>query len=171
VIALAGFLPAWSWSYQAPAKQFTEKQAAVDDLAIDEQLLRGANIRIDGPSLLQWLRDRTFPDPDPQMQARLSQQLGDPKYAIREKAFKDLLDIGTPALDILKNVIANPRDLEVRQRAIDLRRRIEERAETAIPVAVARLIGRGKPGGAADALLAYLPFAAPPCRSCGAGTY
>ncbi|MFO0863073.1 MAG: PQQ-binding-like beta-propeller repeat protein [Gemmataceae bacterium] len=51
-------------------------------------------------------------------------------------------------------------DPEIRARAKDIREKIEAKAEPPIQAATARLIANRKPTGAAEVLLAYIPYAA-----------
>jgi len=55
-------------------------------------------------------------DTSPQRIAELIEQLGDPKYAVRERAQADLLRIGPPALDALTKALENS-DPEIAMRA------------------------------------------------------
>jgi hypothetical protein len=62
--------------------------------------------------------------------AALITQLGGPKYKARQAAQRSLLEIGTPALDALRQA-SRGKDAEVRSRALDLIKLIEKRDETA----------------------------------------
>ena len=67
-------------------------------------------------------------------------------------------------------------DTEVRKRVHELKQRIEIKAEPTVQSAAARMIARTKPAGAADVLLAYVPFATDPavvndlCKALGSVT-
>jgi hypothetical protein len=61
--------------------------------------------------------------------ARLVEQLGSKQFSRREAAARSLLEIGSPALEALRKAMASP-DIEVRQRATELVRQIEQRTET-----------------------------------------
>jgi hypothetical protein len=157
-------LPATSPSFQGPVKKDKDmgkdKEAVFDEAAQDERILREAKLPVDGPSLLQYFRDRTYKEADPKRVAELIRQLGDPKFAVREKAYTELLQLGNSVLSVLKETAANHSDQETRDRAAELRKSIEQRADPTVQAATARLIGARKPEGAAEVLLAYLPFAA-----------
>jgi hypothetical protein len=88
----------------------------------------------------------------------LIKQLGDNDFGVREKAFGGLISLGPSALVGLKQAEANA-DAEVKQRARDLRDRLEAKAEPPIQAATARLVAKTKPAGAAEVLLGFLPFA------------
>jgi HEAT repeat protein len=141
------------------AGQALSGAAGLDATAADERALRNVGVSVDGPSLLKFFRDRTFAEVNPQRIAVLIRQLGSDTFAVREQAYADLLHTGTGALLALRQVEDHP-DTEVKRRAALLRRRLEEKANPAVQAAVARLIGARKPTGAAEVLLAYLPFAA-----------
>jgi hypothetical protein len=158
LVALA-CLPTVSSSMQGQPKKDKDQPPAFDPSIVDERIVREAKLGVDGPALLKYLRDRTPKEVDPKEIATLVRQLGDSKFAVREKAYADLLALGATALPALKEAAKGP-DEEIRKRADDLRKRIEDRADPALQAAVARLIGHRKPEGAAAVLLGYLPFAA-----------
>src|SRR5439155_27070526 len=91
----------------------------------------------------------------------LIQQLGAEEFAVRERAYASLAALGTAANEGLKQAENHP-NAETRQRVHDLRQRIETKAEPNVQAAAARLLARAKPAGAAEVLLAYLPFAGEP---------
>jgi hypothetical protein len=129
-----------------------------DTTADDQKTLKGVGLAVDGPSMLDYFRKRTFKEANPKEMERLIQQLGDADFATREKAYAGLISLGPSALVGLKQADAHA-DVEVKQRARDLRERLEAKAEPAIQAATARLIAREKPMGAAEVLLGFLPFA------------
>jgi WD40 repeat protein len=65
--------------------------------------------------------------PDSPAIERLVQQLGSPTFAEREAATRGLEAIGEPALDTLRSTAANSEDAEVRRRAQQLIKGIEDR--------------------------------------------
>jgi hypothetical protein len=84
--------------------------------------------------------------------------LGDPAYAVRERAASDLVACGLPAIGPLRQA-KNDADVEVARRAERCLVRIERVPSTALSAAAARSIARVRPLGAAGVLLAYLPLA------------
>src|SRR5450759_1767194 len=50
-------------------------------------------------------------------------------------------------------------DVELRKRVLELKQHIEIKAEPMVQSAVARLIAKTRPAGAADVLFAYIPYA------------
>jgi HEAT repeat protein len=134
-------------------------EQAPDTTKEDLKTLQGVGLGTDGPALLDYFRKRTFKEANPQEMNLLLKQLGSEDFALREKAFTGLISLGPSALVGLKEAEAS-KDTEIKQRARDLRERLEAKAEPQIQAATARLIARTKPAGSAEVLLAYLPFAA-----------
>jgi HEAT repeat protein len=122
----------------------------------DEAVLHAAKIPTDGAGLLEFFRRRALSDKG-HFQA-LAAQLGDDDFQAREKASAQFVEIGMRAKSILKEAMKDP-DLEVAYRARECLRHIDQ-GETAMLVsAAARVLVQLKPDGAAEVLLAYLPFA------------
>jgi HEAT repeat protein len=132
---------------------------AVDSIKEDEALLNRLGLATDGNGLLQYFRERTFPDANPEEMARLIKFMGSADFPTREKAYSKILSFGSGALYSLKKAkdIGNA---EIKQRIHQLLQRIEENANPVVQAAVARLIAARKPPGAVAVLVAYLPFAA-----------
>jgi HEAT repeats/PQQ-like domain len=125
----------------------------------DEQLLKQAQIPNDGPGLVAYFRQRTVAGNDRQRIETLIQRLGDPVYAVRERATTELIASGLPAVTLLRRAAATQEDVEVARRAERCLTAIERVPSAALAAAVARLIAKRKPEGAVGALLAYLPMA------------
>lgn len=130
-----------------------------DTTAEDQRVLRELGLPTDGPSLLEYFRQRTFKEADTKLVARLVKRLGDDDFHAREQAFKDLQALGHGALTGLKEA-EHSADVEIRQRVRELRQQLEAKADAPVQAAVARLVAKAKPAGAAPVLLNYLPFAA-----------
>src|SRR5947209_7307046 len=133
--------------------------ASREATAADEEVLRTAGVGVDGPDLLKYFRDRTFSAANPRRMATLIRELGSDAFIVREKAYADILRVGGPALFALRQAQDVP-DTEVRCRVGALRRCLEDRPDPVVQAATARLVAARKPAGAAEVLLAYLPFAA-----------
>jgi hypothetical protein len=125
-------------------------------VAEDVKLLSDAKIPTDGGGLLEFFRKRT---PSETSQARtqaLIRQLGDDSFKNRQQASVDLVAQGPLALPLLREA-AKDTDLEVRRRALECIRRIEDTATTAFQIgAAARVLAARKPAGAAEVLLDFL---------------
>jgi len=131
---------------------------AADDGAEQIKILKEAGLAADGPGLIKYFQTRT---PSPGEQARyaeLVRALGDKRFPVREKATRDLIAIGEPALPILKQALKDG-DLEMTRRAGGCIRAIERVPFATVTAAAAHLLTRRRPDGAAEVLLAYLPFA------------
>jgi len=146
------------WPVLASA-QLPAGETATDSITADETLVRRGGLDVKGPSLLKYFRERTFAEANPERMAALLRELGSDTFTAREKAYRDILAMGGGALFALRQAENTP-DTEVKRRVIELRHRIEDKPDPAIQEATARLIRVRKPAGAADVLLAYLPFAA-----------
>jgi HEAT repeat protein len=127
-------------------------------VAADEQTLRTAKLGVDGPALLDFFRQRTLANADRDKILALIRQLGDDDFGVREKAFTHLVALGNPAVPLLRQAIADA-DAEVVHRAERCLARIEGSVGVSVSGAAARLVAVRKPAGAAEVLLAYLPFA------------
>jgi hypothetical protein len=132
--------------------------AAPADAPPDDRVLKTAGIGSDGPALLAYLRMRTVSAADRQKIEALIRQLGDPAYAVRERAMNELVGCGMPAVGPLRQAEADP-DIEIARRAQRCLARIERVPSAALSAAAARAIARQKPSGAVGVLLAYLPIA------------
>jgi outer membrane protein assembly factor BamB len=139
---------------KGPAAGATEPDSATDDA----KTLRAVGLGVDGPALLDYFRRHTFKEADPKKVTELIKDLANDEFPVREKAHAELLTLGSGALVGLKEAEKNP-NTESRRRATELRQAIEAKAEPAIQAACVRQVARLNPAGAADVLLAYLPFA------------
>lgn len=128
-------------------------------VARDEQLLRAAQLKSDGESLLIFFRGRTISEAERAKVMHLISQLGAASFRQREEAAVALIARGPVALELLKEAVNNA-DPEVSRRAEKCLQRIQAGdVGVEVPAAAARLLAIRKPGGAVEVLLAYLPFA------------
>jgi HEAT repeat protein len=127
-------------------------------VAADEQTLRQAGVGTDGPSLLAFLREQTLARGDRKRIAALIRQLGVDDFRVRERASAELVKLGNPATPLL-NRAASDADVEVARRAARCLQRIRSTVGPTVSAAVSRLVGVRRPTGAAEVILAYLPFA------------
>lgn len=123
----------------------------------DRKMLREIGQGTDGPALLDYFRKRTYTEADPKAVGVYIKELADEDFEVREKAFKNLMGLGASALVAIKEAEKHP-DTEVKKRAEELRIRIEASAQPHIQATVARLIGKVRPEGSVEVLLAYLPY-------------
>jgi hypothetical protein len=131
----------------------------------DEEILKNAKLtkpngKLDGATLLKFFRQRTMNTANKEQIEGFIQQLGDDEFAVREKASANLVSLGGRAVPYLKVVEKDEKqEVEVQRRAEQCRLLIEGEGGAMVSAAVARALARIKPEGAAEVLLAYLPFA------------
>lgn len=139
-------------------------QTYKDAAAADEAIVKGQKLETDEPSLLEFLRRRTLGPDDQKRLQKLVDELGDPAYAVRTKASKQLVKEGMPAIAFLKPALDDLL-LERSQRAKRCIEEIRKGPGPALPIAVVRLLCRPAsnkdhtPAAAIRVLLAYAPFA------------
>jgi HEAT repeat protein len=124
----------------------------------DEQTLNAAGLATDGASLLEFFRTRTGPDVTRDKLMALVRQLGDPEIKVRAQAATELVSHGPVAIPVLRHAVNDLDNPEIATRAQRCLQLIDGPGGAALPAAAARLVALRKPAGAAEALLAYLPF-------------
>jgi hypothetical protein len=129
-----------------------------DTTAEDQKTLQAVGVGVDGPSILDYYRKRTFTEADPTKVKELINDLGSKNFLVREKAHVELQKLGPAALVALKQAEKSP-ITETRRRAAELRHLVEAESQPEVQAASARLIVKLKPPKAAEVMLAYLPFA------------
>jgi HEAT repeat protein len=112
----------------------------------------------DSNRLLEELRKRTLTDAVRQKCETLIKQLGDSDFSVREKAEAEVRATGALILPLLRQA-AKHSDLEVRRRARACLNDMERDKNLPLSPVTVRLIALRKPDGAAEALLAYAPYA------------
>lgn len=129
-----------------------------EDLSPDLAALRAAREPTDGPGLLAFFKRRTISEAVRERIAGMIQRLGDDDYATREKATRDLVDLGGVCRAQVARALESAGDLEVRKRARVVLDRIgPAKAEAQLFGPAARVLANRKPEGAAKALLDFLP--------------
>jgi HEAT repeat protein len=132
--------------------------AEAAEVAAAERVLRDSGVASDGPSLVAYVRRQT---PTPEERARLAAlvaRLGNEAFAERERAVRGLREAGRMALPLLRRAAESP-DPEVSRRARSLVRAAEATPYRERMTAAARLLAVRRSSGAAEVLLAFLPFA------------
>ncbi|MGH7171915.1 MAG: HEAT repeat domain-containing protein, partial [Gemmataceae bacterium] len=112
----------------------------------------------DGNRLLEEVRKRTVTEPLRQKCAELIKQLGDGDFTVREKAQAEVQGMGSLIVPLLRQAARHSDDLEIRNRARDCLSHMERNKSLPLSAITARLIALRKPAGAAETLLAYIPF-------------
>jgi hypothetical protein len=128
------------------------------EIKFAEDTLKQANLPTDGAGLLKFFQERTLSAEEQGRLALLVQSLGDVSYKTRAKATFRLLRAGTLALPFLKEGL-NSTDEEVVRRSEICLQQILENSDAPQVAAAVRLLADRKPAGAAQTLLAFLPFA------------
>jgi HEAT repeat protein len=112
----------------------------------------------DGPALLATLDKRTLSPGEHKKVMETIRRLGANDFRVREKAALELTARGRMILPILRESLKN-KEAELVRRAQGCIQRIEEEPAHRLPGAALRLLALRRPQGAAESLLAYLPFA------------
>lgn len=130
----------------------------VDSAAVgDVRVLRDAKVGTDGPALVTFFQRRIPKPADAARSEQLVRQLGNDRFILRQRASRELIELGPAALKFLHAALDDP-DEEVVRRAkacIDV---LEP--DSGLTGVAARVLARTAPGGAIAVLLAYLPYAA-----------
>jgi len=127
-------------------------------LAAEEKLLQQAGVATTGPALVIFLRQRGTPVVDLAHLKVLVQQLGDPSTAAADRAAAELIAIGAPAVPLLRQAANNLDKGAVAERARRCLTHTEGKAAANLTLAVVHLLAVHRPAGAAESLLACLPF-------------
>jgi hypothetical protein len=125
----------------------------------DEEALKAANVGTTGPALLDFFRKRTAPAPGRERLAELTRQLGDKDRGARDRAAGELVAWGEKAVPALRQAANNTDEAEGAERARRCLQLVEGAAGAGLVQGAARRLAAHRPAGAAEALLAYLPFA------------
>lgn len=126
------------------------------DFAYAERALRKAGIATQGNGLLTYLREHTLTEAKRQRLANKVRALGSAEYTEREKAGRELVELGRTALPYLRPAVNDP-DLEISRRARRCIEQIQRSPNPSLPVLAALLIKVRPPAGAVPVLLDYLP--------------
>src|SRR5262249_42579656 len=122
-----------------------------------ETTLRQAGVGTDAESLLKLLRERTRTDGDPKNTAELIAALGSDDFARREQATRDLIALGRPALDRLRQARKRHPAAQLRMRARLRADAVERALAPNVTLAAVRRLAHLRAAGAAGPLLALLP--------------
>lgn len=107
--------------------------------------------------LLDEVRKRTVTDGVRQKCEDLIKKLGDADFTVREKAQAEVRAMGTLILPLLRQAVRD-KDLEIRNRARECLTEMERDKNVPLSPITPRLIALRKPAGAAETLLAYVPY-------------
>jgi hypothetical protein len=133
-----------------------EPSRAGSDLAYAERALRKAGVATDGPGLLAFIRGKTLSAEQRSELANKVRALGSTEYTEREKASRELVELGRTALPYLRQAVNDP-DLETSRRARRCLEQIQRNPNPSLLTLAALLVKERQPPGAASVLLDYLP--------------
>jgi HEAT repeat protein len=125
--------------------------------AYDGLLLRQAGVGTDAASALKFLHDCARGNGNEKKINILIEQLGHADFEQRERASKELIAIGRPALERLRKARKTDDDPEVRLRAVHCIDAIENRLDANLVFAAVRWVIHLRASGAAELLLDLLP--------------
>jgi HEAT repeat protein len=111
----------------------------------------------EGPGLLEEVKKRTLTEDLHKKTLGLIENLADDSFEVRQGAEEQLRKMGAVIKPLLKQALKHE-DLEVRTRVGKCLAALEKEKAPPLSAVTAKLIALRKPKGAAEALLAYVPF-------------
>jgi HEAT repeat protein len=112
----------------------------------------------EGDGTLTEFKKRTLTEADRVKVQGIIEEMGNDDFNKRERAQDELVKRGTSVAPLLRQALANG-DEEIRKRAAKALEQIEKDKSSMVLPIQARLVAYRKPAGAAEVLLAFLPFA------------
>jgi HEAT repeat protein len=125
----------------------------------DEQALKAAGLKANGPALLEFLRKRSAGQADADEVADLIKTLGNKDPILRDKAMGELVSLGQAVVPALRQAANELDNAEAAAQARKCLGQIEGPTGAALTAAAVRALGGLKPPGTVEALVAYLPQA------------
>ena len=111
----------------------------------------------EGVSLLAEFRKRTLTEADREKILALIKQLGDDEFGVRQRAKSALEAYGSSIVPLLRQALTMD-DAEIKRSVKDRLEVIDKEKASVLMSVQARMVALRKPEGAAEVLLAYLPF-------------
>jgi HEAT repeat protein len=130
-----------------------------DQLKADLKLFENAKLSHADKDLLQFIQSRLLAEKDRERIAGLIEKLSSKVYKEREQARLEVEKEGPPALPLLRKVLRNNVELEVKQRAERCVKAIEEKSPNTLVMAAARLLRHRRAPGAVPVLMEYVAIA------------
>jgi HEAT repeat protein len=159
LLAPLALLAAQAMAIQKPLIRPQQPVVAPKPALSDEQIVKNAHLDTAAPALLTFFRQRVRPHADAEQLAELMKKLSDNAPAVHTKAAAQLVGLGPLALPALRRTINHTDEEAALSRARKCVESIEGHGGTAVVTSAVRLLASHNPGGAAEALLNYLPFA------------
>jgi HEAT repeat protein len=125
----------------------------------DEQALKAAGLKVNGPALLDFLRKRAAGQADKEQVADLIQALGNKDPILRDKALGELTSLGQAAVPALRQAANELDNADAAALARKCLGQIEGPSGAALTAAAIRALGGLKPAGTVEVLVSYLPLA------------
>jgi hypothetical protein len=116
--------------------------------ASDEQALKAAGLKADGPTLLEFFRHRASGKADQEKIATLVKALTEKDAVLRDKAMGELVSIGQPAVPALRQAANELDNAEAAALARKCLHNIEGASGATLSATAVRAIGGLKPDGA-----------------------
>jgi HEAT repeat protein len=130
-----------------------------DKSSAEEKALKALKLPTDGPGLIEFFHKRSDPKVDDGKLNELVRQLSDPASEVRDKAFGELVSLGSFGTNPLRQAANDLDDPDRSNLARQCLQAIEGSSGASLTGTAARMLAELKPLGAVEALLAYLPFA------------
>lgn len=127
--------------------------------AADAQVLKSAQMTISGPALLDFFHKRTPATVPEKTLTDLAARLRERAPDEHNRAFADLVGYGPAAVPVLRQAANDLDHPDAAERARRCLQSIEGTEGAALVSTTARTLALFRPTGAAEALLAYLPYA------------
>jgi HEAT repeat protein len=125
----------------------------------DEQALKAAGLKADGPTLLDFFRKRVAGKADAEQVATLVKALAEKDAVIRDKATAELVGLGELAVPALRQFANELENADAAALAHKCLQNIEGPTGAALSAAAVRALAGLKPAGTVEMLIAYLPIA------------
>jgi hypothetical protein len=130
----------------------------LDPVGKETQLLKDAQLPVNGPGLVGWLRARTPSAQTRAQAAKLIQDLASNSFATRTKASAELKKLGPEMAPLLRQALPTAESEALLRLEQCLAHYAKDPAVQQVPAAL-RVLALTKPAGAAAAVLHYLPSA------------
>jgi HEAT repeat protein len=128
-------------------------------LKADLKLFEGAKLPHDDQDLIKFFERRLLPDKDRERIAGLIERLSSKSFKEREQSRIDVIKEGPQALPLLREVMHNSVELEVKMRAENCLKAIEKESPSTLVLAAARILKQRRAEGAVPVLMEFVAIA------------
>lgn len=135
------------------------RPGGADGDGADESVLKAAKLKTSDDDLLDFFRKRTPPAPPRDKIAGLVKKLASKDPTDADAAQGELTAIGHAAVPLLRTAMNNVDEADASARAKQCLSNIEGAGSATLVGTVTRMLAARKPAGAAEVLIAYLPYA------------